>query len=367
MASLIAKQGSRFWHMKFKDAEGIWRLRSTALLRTDARQTAGARVMEAELNAAQINQALDKRAAESGWGFVEEYLPTCSANPNTRNTYRNRWNWISLYLAEHKLRTPQEIEYKHSSEYIKWRTEWKKRTGKIVCRNTAIYDVNFFSQLMEEAARRKLCAGNPLVKLKLIKDDPDEKPEIADAEFQIILPALEKLPREKQWMKYSFLIAMHTGCRLGDTRMEKMLWDFGRNVLTFLAPKGGKKRNFSIPMPAALRPLLLEIYKNKLQPQLKFPFQPSRKWQHFLQTLGLDHLCFHCLRVTFITRLARHGVPLAHAMRLVNHASTTIHRIYQRLGVDDVREVPELFSGTAPSRPKQRGGKKPLRGARSGV
>jgi hypothetical protein len=30
-------------------------------------------------------------------------------------------------------------------------------------------------------------------------------------------------------------------------------------------------------------------------------------------------------------------------MRLVNHASTTIHRIYQRLGVDDVRDMPVLF------------------------
>lgn len=346
--------------MKFKDAEGIWRLRSTGLLRTDARQTAEARVMEAELNAAQVNQALDKRAAEHGWGFVEEYLPTCSANSSTRNTYRNRWNWISLYLAQHKLRAPHEIEYRHANEYIKWRTDWKKRTGKTVCRNTAIYDIKFFAQLMEEAARRKLCAGNPLVKLKLVKDDPDEKPEITDAEFQIILPALEKLPREKQWMKYSFLIAMHTGCRLGDTRMEKMLWDFERDTITFLAPKGGKKRNFSVPMPAALRPLLLEVKKKHLQPQLKFPFQPSRKWQHFFHTLGLDHLCFHCLRVTFITRLARHGVSLARAMRLVNHASTTVHRIYQRLNVEDVREVQGLFDGVAPKQTKRRAKKTAL-------
>jgi integrase len=139
---------------------------------------------------------------------------------------------------------------------------------------------------------------------------------------------------------------------VADTRMERMLWDFERNVLTFLTPKGGKKRNFSIPMPAALRPLLLDIRKNKLQPQLQFSFQPSRKWQHFFHTLGLDHLCFHCLRVTFITRLARNGIPLPHAMRLVNHASTTIHRIYQRLGIDDVREVPELFSNLQCPHPK---------------
>lgn len=348
MASLVEKHGSRHWHMKFKDAAGVWRLRSTGLLRTDARQNAEARVLLAQLNAAQLNNSLDGRVGEAGWAFVEEYLPTCAPKATTRSSYRNRWNWISLFLAEHKIRTPQDIEYVHAARYIEWRTHRKKRTGKTVCRNTAIYEVKFFAQIMEEAARRKLCVANPLVKLKLIKDDPDEKPEITDAEFGMILPALEKLPPEKQWMKTSFLIAMHTGCRLGDTRMERMHWDFDRDVLTFLEPKGGKKRNFAIPMPPALRPLLLEIHRKKLRPQLRFPFQPSRKWQHFFHTLGLDHLCFHCLRVTFITRLARNGVPLSHAMRLVNHASTTIHRIYQRLGVDDVREVPDLFNGIRP-------------------
>ncbi|MDD5198922.1 MAG: hypothetical protein PHC88_03895 [Terrimicrobiaceae bacterium] len=59
MASLIPKNGSRFWHKKFKDAEGIWRSRSTGLLRVDARQTADARVMKAELDAVQINQSVD--------------------------------------------------------------------------------------------------------------------------------------------------------------------------------------------------------------------------------------------------------------------------------------------------------------------
>ncbi len=331
--------------MKFKDADGVWRSRSTGLLRTDARQTADVRVMKAELDAVQVNQSLDKRIGIYGWGFVDEYLPNSAPKPKSRKTYRNRWNWISLFLAEHKIRTPQEIEYVHAQRYIDWRTKKKKRTGKVVCRNTAIYEVKFFAQIMEEAARRKLCASNPLVKLKLIKDDPDEKPEITDAEFRIILKALDDLPVEKQWMKTSFLIAMHTGCRLSDTQVDRLMWDFERGTLTFLEPKGGRKRNFSIPLPSAIQPLLIEIDRENLKPKLKFPFQPSRKWQHFYHTLGLDHLCFHCLRVTFITRLARNRVPLSHAMRLVNHASTTIHRVYQRLGVEDVREIPSMFAG----------------------
>jgi integrase len=50
------------------------------------------------------------------------------------------------------------------------------------------------------------------------------------------------------------------------------------------------------------------------------------------------HLCFHCLRVTYVNRLRRAGVPREAAMRLVNHASELIHQIYQREKVEDVAQ-----------------------------
>ncbi|HRZ37773.1 MAG TPA: hypothetical protein P5534_15600, partial [Candidatus Paceibacterota bacterium] len=52
--------------------------------------------------------------------------------------------------------------------------------------------------------------------------------------------------------------------------------------------------------------------------------------------LKLPHLCFHCLRVTYVNRLRRAGVPREVAMRLVNHASELVHRVYQRERVEDV-------------------------------
>ena len=70
----------------------------------------------------------------------------------------------------------------------------------------------------------------------------------------------------------------------------------------------------------------------------EFPFQPSRRWQQFFIKLKLTHLTFHCLRVTYINRLRRAGVPREAAMRLVNHASALVHEIYQREKVDDVMQ-----------------------------
>jgi hypothetical protein len=56
------------------------------------------------------------------------------------------------------------------------------------------------------------------------------------------------------------------------------------------------------------------------------------------------HLCFHCLRVTYVTRLAQAGVPLSLAMRLTNHSDELVHRIYQRLGVEDVRQYANVMA-----------------------
>ena len=342
MASLYKKKGSKFWYVHFQDKEGEWRHRSTGLLHSDPNQTAEARILKARLDAEQINRS-GLEAVENGWEFVERFLRDSSPSQETRSIYKNRWHWIGLFLAHNKIRSPEQVRYSHSQDYVEWRTNWKKRTGKKACKNTAIYEVKTFALIMQEAFRLGLCSANPLVKLKLRKDDPDEKPEITDEEFQKILPALDKLPKEKEWMKIAFAIAMHTGCRLRETRIAIPDMDFENNVITFRSPKGGRKRAYSVPMPTPIRQLLIGLRTKGRRYTLEFPFQPSRAWQHFFKSLELEHLCFHCLRVTFVTRLARKRVPLSEAMRLVNHASTTIHRIYQRLNVNDVRQVPALY------------------------
>ena len=49
----------------------------------------------------------------------------------------------------------------------------------------------------------------------------------------------------------------------------------------------------------------------------------------------MPHLCFHCLRVTYVNRLRRASAP-REATRLFNHASDLVHQIYQREKVEDV-------------------------------
>ena len=139
-------------------------------------------------------------------------------------------------------------------------------------------------------------------------------------------------------MQISFEIALHTGCRLRETRLPLNCVDFDEDKITFPSPKGGEDRAFSVPMPSALRPLLARLRARKREFTLEFPFQPSRRWQQFFLKMKMPHLCFHCLRVTYVNRLRRAGVPREAAMRLVNHASELVHKIYQREKVEDVMQ-----------------------------
>ena len=105
--------------------------------------------------------------------------------------------------------------------------------------------------------------------------------------------------------------------------------DLEAETITFPAPKGGEVKSFTIPMPDALQTTSEMMKADGRKVTLQMPFQPSRKWGHF-KTLGLDHLCFHCLRVTKVTRLRREGVPREVAMRFLNHSSELIHLVYDR-------------------------------------
>jgi integrase len=91
-------------------------------------------------------------------------------------------------------------------------------------------------------------------------------------------------------------------------------------------------------MPSALKLLFQGLKAERRRYTLDFPFQPSRRWQQLFFKVKMPHLCFHCLRVTYVNRLRRAGVPREAAMRLVNHASELVHQIYQRERVEDVAQ-----------------------------
>ena len=332
MASLYRKKGSPFWFVQFVDSDRRRRNKSTGLRADDPGQTAQARTLRAQLEAKELSRgAVPEGGAWDSWvpGFLDRHCESA----RTHERYLDAWKWLALWLQVRKLHSPRDITYRTVLDYVEWRTSYKKKSGNTVGRNTAIFELKTLAMIMGEAVRLGHIEANPLVSLKLRRDKAARKPELSDKEIAAIRGALSEEP---EWMQTAFEIGLHTGCRLRETRIPLNCIDFQEGKITFPTPKGGEERAFSIPMPSALKPLLERLRAAKRRYTLEFPFQPSRRWQQFFIKVRLLHLCFHCLRVTFVNRLRRAGVPREGAMRLVNHASELVHRIYQRETVEDV-------------------------------
>lgn len=334
MASLYRKLRSPFWFIQFVDAQGMRRNKSTGLRADDPGQTVQARALRAQLEAKELSRTVVPQGG--GWdSWVPQFLERHSQAPRTLERYQDAWKWIALWLQTRKFHSPREITYRLALEYLDWRTAYRKKSGRTVGRNTAIFELKTLALIMGEAVRLGHADTNPLVSLKLRRDKPARKPELTDPEIVEIRTALTKEP---EWMQAAFEIALNTGCRLREARIPMTCIDFKEEKLTFPSPKGGVDRAFSIPMPTALRSLFERLKTVHRTHTLDFPFQPSRRWQQFFIKIKKPHLCFHCLRVTYVNRLRRAGVPREAAMRLVNHASDLVHQIYQREKIQDVEQ-----------------------------
>lgn len=294
-----------------------------------------ARILRAEMEAKELGRAAGAASGGAWEAWVPQYLERHCRSERTLERYQGNWKWIAFWLQQNRYRTPEAITYRNALQYIDWRTAHKKSTGKTAGRNTAIMELKLLAMIMGEAVRLGHATANPLVSLKLRRDQPAKKPELSDDEIVEIRRALKVEP---EWMQIAFDIALHTGCRLRETKIAMDCVSFSENKITFASPKGGEARAFSVPMPTALQPLFSRLKEEGREYTLEFPFQPSRRWQQFFIKVGKSHLCFHCLRVTFVNRLRRAGVPREAAMRLVNHSSELVHQVYQREKVSDVEQ-----------------------------
>lgn len=334
MASLFKMPGKPYWFLRVKIG-GKWVKRSTGLRIDCPNDTATAREVRAKAEAAEYRRNAKDLSPTTGWDWAQDWL-VAGRPKGTAIRYAGAWKWVGMWLTELHLDVPQ-VKYCHVEQYIEWRTGRRKRnTGKSAGRNTAIQEVKILATVLNEAVRRDMIPANPLASLKLQKEVPPTKRAFGDDEVDKMLSALEKEP---EWMRVSFRIALATGCRLRETRIPLKCIDLDGAVatITFPTPKGGAKKAFTVPCPSSLLPMFREMQaEGRTHTIDAFPLQPSRAWQHFFKRAGIDDACFHCLRVTKVTRLRREGVPREVAMRLVNHSSELIHCLYDRHQVRDL-------------------------------
>jgi len=241
------------------------------------------------------------------------------------------WKQWQAFLQQQELYAPRMLDYGAVMKFKAWRTAQKRRRSKkLIKHNTALLDIRLMKLIMDEAVRRGFAPGNCVVRLGMKADKAAIKPEITEADLVTIREALKTRP---EWMSTAFEIALHQGCRHKETRVHRSDVDFDRGVITFRA-KGGNV--FGTKLHPGIVGLLRTRFANN-EWSLEWGVKNTAlAWHNFFIEVKLPNLCFHCTRVTVVTKMARAGVPIQQAMAYVGHASSLIHKIYQRLKPADL-------------------------------
>ena len=125
--------------------------------------------------------------------WVPKFLARHCETRETFVRYEDAWKWIALWLQRQRIHAPRQLTYRLGVEYVDWRTNFKKRTGKTVRRNTAILELKLLSLIMGEAVRMGHADANPIVSIKIRREKSAKKPELTDQEIVEIRQALREL------------------------------------------------------------------------------------------------------------------------------------------------------------------------------
>lgn len=351
--SVYARQGSPKWYVSYWCRKRLKRVHEATPWRVDDPSGRKAAMRFAAAKSAEA-AAFRGTLKHEVWGaWVEKYLENrYRASPKTHTRMGNAWDWLRVWLDHKEIAVPAALTYHHVIAYPEWRALQKRNCGKSVCRNTALLELKVLSLIMREAIRRGFATANPCERLGMRRDAPKQKPEMTDAEIATIRAALlvreGALTIDQRWMSVAFEIAVHQGCRLSETQVP--LTAVTDSTIQFVAKgRNGRPHVFTTTLHPGLRGLMAELRAAGATTTCALPRMASKVWHDFFLEVGLGHLCFHCTRVTVITRLARAGVPIQQAMRFVGHASEAVHQIYQRLKTEDLSAcVSALGSLSAP-------------------
>lgn len=359
MASLYRQKKSIYWWIKFRDpATGQTKRESTGfkigvgLDTKKAREVCATRSLAEAKSANSVPSAFNKERWER---WVPDYLAIrYRGKDQTLLRYHLAWENVSLFLCGQEILRPRQLTRNHCMAFMEWRKVPDKSHGKRRAgHNTALLELKVLSLVMKEAVLREFSPFNPCRELGLKRDAVKEKPEYTEEDFVTIQEQIAKEPEQfREFYSNSFNIARYQGCRISETHLNPMKdvklpakGDKGGHILFTI--KGGKIH--VAPLHPQLIPLFGELIARGATETYQSPKSPSKMWWNLLTRCGLKAIkagaCFHSLRVTAVTKLARSRViSEAKAMAFIGHASTTVHRSYQRLRPEDLGDCLEALS-----------------------
>jgi len=212
-------------------------------------------------------------------------------------------------------------------------------SGATINRDRAV-----LSHLCSQLVAQGVLARNPCTPVARVREAPEQpRPLTHDEEARLYLV----LPPD---LHPVVTLALHTGLRLRELRHQA--WrdvDLESNSLLVTAPKSGQHE--ILPLNRVARDVLATLPKDG---PAVFPGLPPDLSRRFARIARLANLpvTFHCLRDTFISRLAPH-VSGPVLMQLARHRDFHTTRRYLRVDGAHLREAVEWLVEGSTTRPRR--------------
>lgn len=330
MASHFVRKDSPYFWIRYRRLDGTWGQRSSGVRKDAEGVLRKIHQLVAEETAREVEGGSDA-ASLMFRRWVPGWINYKYVNLNSRNRCMNAWGHISVFFEMHRIGHPAEVTYAVAHQYVRWRTNTERAEAegrRVGAWNTAVMEVRFMGAMMQECLQRGWVVANPCGRLGLAKRPAKEKWAISREEEALIFREMQARRLASPWMEEAFLVGMRQGCRLREVEVPLNRIDVKAMVITFKV-KGGKLH--AAPLHKDLLPLVARAKAEKREVLVKLPVSPSPRFAKFFNLVGLGHLCFHCTRVTVVTRLCEAGYSESQTMAYVGHASEAVHAIYRKM------------------------------------
>lgn len=394
MASVHKRKKSKYWMAAFRGQGGRLFLRSTKQENRDeamkvalAYQKAAKLSMAGELTEAVARDVLNDIMKSVGADtmrspviadWLNEWLDAKEGKqkPSTIGRYRSLVNGFIKHLGDRAQKRLSSLVPRDISAYLAKRLKEDK-----VSPTTANLDGMILRMALGRARKNGLVSANVAEAVDLPTADSVERVPFTSAEVSLLVDAAEG-----EW-KTLILVAYFTGARLGDCR--KLPWsdvDLTKGIITFKRPikrtqvsvlgdAGSTKNKVTVPIHAELLNHLLALATSDqpqtyVMPALALPEKPggrsglSETFKEIATKAGVDLMVvqgsgksklarktFHCLRHSFTSELANHGVGKELRQKLTGHKDDKSHERYTHHELETLRRAVDKLPSLPPPAP----------------
>jgi site-specific recombinase XerD len=347
MAFIYQRKDSPYWWIKYRLPNGKRTAEATRFRVDRSEHKRLAKAQALAHSAREMADPVSKKNVRRWDNWVVPFLKNHYGGSVTIVRAMIAWKWWSEFWKTQDVRGPEDVRREHAFGYMEWRQSKDGHRSKPPKRNTLAAEIFSMSVLLKESVQRGWIRDNPFSRLNIKCELATEKAEMTDDHAAVIRHHIEQRcktaktdnqKKEAEFLRVSFEIAWHQGCRMAETYFPMDAINLERETIS-LVGKGSR------PFIQPINPELLPLFQELIATGRTFTYDkvrsPTLCWWTVFHTLRKQNpsfakVSFHSTRVRMVSRMARAGVPEALAMRMVNHSSSTIHRIYRRIRPEEL-------------------------------